>query len=412
MDIEKFIERARILIDLNRKKEAVKELHEALVYEPENLYVLLMLCGCYYDLGNNKESMALAEKIIGINPESDLGFYYLAINYGAIDNYPLAFKNIDIAINIEPWDADYFAYKAALYIDEKEWEKALEVTSEALAIDPENTQALNHRITALTKLNRKEEILTHVDEVLAADPENAYSHSTIGWSKLETKDYKEAQKHFAEALRLDPNSNNARVGMVNAIKGSNFLYGLVLRYSFWINNHKGNIGWGIGIGIFVFSRFLKLLTAISPIFFLLFLVLFFLIYLSWIINPISNLILKFDPFGKYLLTKDEDKAVNIVSAGLVLGILFLAAAAFTESTALFYLSFVSFTLIIPFSNYFDSEEHEKTPRFLYYCYILAGLAAISFLCFFINSNIATGFGVAYLIGVVAYTWVKPFLSKV
>jgi len=31
---------------------------------------------------------------------------------------------------------------------------------------------------------------------------------------------------------------------------------------------------------------------------------------------------------------------------------------------------------------------------------------------FINSNIATGFGVAYLIGVVAYTWVKPFLSKV
>jgi tetratricopeptide (TPR) repeat protein len=401
MDIEKFIERARILIDLNRKKEAVKELHEALVYEPENLYVLLMLCGCYYDLGNNKESMALAEKIIGINPESDLGFYYLAINYGAIDNYPLAFKNIDIAINIEPWDADYFAYKAALYIDEKEWEKALEVTDEALAIDPENTQALNHRITALTKLNRKEEILTHVDEVLAADPENAYSHSTIGWSKLETKDYKEAQKHFAEALRLDPNSNNARVGMVNAIKGSNFL-----------NNHKGNIGWGIGIGIFVFSRFLKLLTAISPIFFLLFLVLFFLIYLSWIINPISNLILKFDPFGKYLLTKDEDKAVNIVSVGLVLGILFLAAAAFTESTVLFYLSFVSFTLIIPFSNYFDSEEHEKTPRFLYYCYILAGLAAISFLCYFINSNIATGFGVAYLIGVVAYTWVKPFLLKI
>jgi hypothetical protein len=141
-------------------------------------------------------------------------------------------------------------------------------------------------------------------------------------------------------------------------------------------------------------------------------VLFFLIYLSWIINPISNLILKFDPFGKYLLTKDEDKAVNIVSAGLVLGILFLVAAAFTESTVLFYLSFVSFTLIIPFSNYYDSEDHEKTPRFLYYCYILAGLAAISFLCYFINSNIATGFGVAYLIGVVAYTWVKPFLSKI
>lgn len=412
MDVEKFIERARILIDLNRKKEAIKELHEALVYEPENLYVLLMLCGCYYDLGNNKESMALAEKIIGINPDSDLGFYYLAINYGAMDNYPLAFKNIDIAINIEPRDADYFAYKAALYIDEKEWEKALEVTSEALAIDPENTQALNHRITVLTKLNRKEEILTHVDEVLAADPDNAYSHSTIGWSKLETKDYKEAQKHFAEALRLDPNSNNARVGMVNAIKGSNFLYSLVLRYSFWINNHKGNFGWGIGIGIFVFSRFLKLLTAISPIFFLLFLVLFFLIYLSWIINPISNLILKFDAFGKYLLTKDEDKAVNIVSAGLVLGILFGAAGAFTESGFLFSLSFLAFTIIIPFSNYYDSDEHEKTPRFLYYCYILAALAVISLVFYFVNTNISTGFGVAYLIGVVAYTWVKPFLSKV
>lgn len=412
MDIEKFVERARILINLKRKKEAIKELHEALVYEPENLYVLLMLCGCYYDLGNNKESLALAEKIIGLNPSSDLGFYYLAINYGAIDNYPLAFKNIDIAININPWDADYFAYKAALYIDEKEWEKALAVTDEALAIYPENTQALNHRITALTKLNRKAEILTHVDEVLAADPDNAYSHSTIGWSKLETKEYKEAQKHFAEALRLDPNSNNARVGMVNAIKGSNFLYSLVLRYSFWINNHKGNFSWGVGIGIFVFSQFLKLLTGISPIFLLLFLVFFFLIYLSWIINPISNLILKFDSFGKYLLTKDEGKAVNIVSAGLVLGILFGATGAFIQSTFLFYLSFLSFTLIIPFSNYYDSEEHEKTPRFLYYCYILTALAAISIVLFYIDYNISFGFGIAYLIGVVAYTWVKPFLSKV
>jgi len=412
MDIENFIERARVLINLNRKPDAIKELHQALVYKPENLVTLQMLCACYYDTGNHQESMELAKKIIGLNPDADLGFYYLAINYGAIDNYPLALKNIEIAISIDPWDADFFAYKSALFIDQKEWERALEATSQALTIDPEHTQALNHRITTLTKLNRKGEILTHVAEVLAADPDNAYSHSTIGWSKLETKDYQEAQKHFAEALRLNPNSNHARIGMVNAIKGSNVLYSMVLRYSFWINNHKGNVGWGIGIGIFVLSRFLKLLTAVSLLFYVLFLILFVLIYISWIINPISNLILKFDKFGKNLLTSHENKAVNIVSIGLIFGVLFATLALFIKGTFLFYLAFLALTIIIPFSNYYDSEKDQQTLRFLYYCYFLSGIAAVSLLLYFVNINIAKGFGAAYLVGLIGFTWVKPFLSKV
>jgi tetratricopeptide (TPR) repeat protein len=412
MDIENIIERARVLINLNRKKEAVKQLHEALAYEPNNLYVIQLLCSCYYDLGNYKESLERAQEMISLSPDEALGYYFLAINYGVLDKNELALKNIDIAISLDPWDADYFAYKAALYVDEKEWEKVIETTNEALEIDPEHTNSLNHRITALTKLNRKDEILTHVEEVLASDPDNAYSHSTIGWSKLETKEYQEAQKHFAEALRIDPNSDRARIGMTNAIKGTNFLYSLVLSYSFWVNNHKGNIGWGIGIGVFVLSRFLKVLAAVSPIFLLLFIAIFALIYFSWILNPISNLILKYDKFGKYLLTKDETKAVNIVSIGLILGVVFITVGVIFSSTFFYYLSFIAFTLIIPFSNYYDSDEQEQTKRFLYYCYGLAALVVISLLIFFIDYNISFGFGIAYLIGVIAYTWVKPFLAKV
>jgi hypothetical protein len=154
------------------------------------------------------------------------------------------------------------------------------------------------------------------------------------------------------------------------------------------------------------------LAAVSPIFLIFFIAIFALIYFSWILNPISNLILKYDKFGKYLLTKDETKAVNIVSVGLILGVVFITVGVIFSSTFFYYLSFIAFTLIIPFSNYYDSDEEEQTPRFLYYCYGLAALVAISILIFFIDYNISFGFGIAYLIGVIAYTWVKPFLAKV
>ncbi len=411
MDIEKFIERARVLINLNRKQDAVKQLHEALAYEPNNLYVIQLLCSCYYDLGNYKESLERAHEMISLSPDEALGYYFLAINYGVLDKNELALKNIDIAISLDPWDADYFAYKAALYVDDKEWEKVIETTNEALEIDPEHTNSLNHRITALTKLNRKDEILTHVAEVLASDPDNAYSHSTIGWSKLETKEYKEAQKHFAEALRLDPNSNRARIGMTNSIKGTNFLYSLVLRYSFWVNNHKGNIGWGIGIGVFVLSRFLKVLAAVSPIFLLLFVALFALIYFSWILNPISNLILKFDKYGKYLLTPDEHKAVNIVSLGLVASIVSLLLLFTFHDDFFIYLAVFSGTIIIPFSNYYDTEPENQSQNVYYYSIITALVGFISLIMYFIFPEHWGILGVLYLIGVIAFTWIRPILSS-
>ena len=52
-------------------------------------------------------------------------------------------------------------------------DEALPLLQEALALEPENPEALGHCGTALAELGRKAEALAHFDRALAADPRAA-----------------------------------------------------------------------------------------------------------------------------------------------------------------------------------------------------------------------------------------------
>ena len=169
-----------------------------------------------------------------MSPDSSHLFYIksrIAIQQEKLNE---AEKSIDQAIELHPYYAEYFALLANIKLGRKQFEAALEKANSALEIDAENLLALNTRSTALNKLNRSEESFETIEGALREDPNNAYTHANYGWGLLEKGNHKKALEHFKEALSHDPNFKYAQSGLLEALKASNPIYRMFLKYSFWM----------------------------------------------------------------------------------------------------------------------------------------------------------------------------------
>src|SRR5205807_5174625 len=101
-----------------------------------------------------------------------------------------------------------------------------------------------------TKLGRTQEAVQAVESALAREPENALSHANLGWSYLHQHDHKKALEHFREALRIDPENDYAKAGLVQALQARYFLYGLMLRYFLWMGRQSRTLQWIVILGLF------------------------------------------------------------------------------------------------------------------------------------------------------------------
>jgi hypothetical protein len=123
-----------------------------------------------------------------------------------------------------------------------------------------------------------------------------------------------AQEHFREALRLDPDLEYAREGMLEALKARNPVYRAMLAYFLWLGRQSARFQWAFIIGIFVGSRIARSLSASQPDLKWLWvpvLVLFYaFVYLSWTAQPMFNLMLRFNRFGRHVLSADQRTGAN------------------------------------------------------------------------------------------------------
>src|SRR5947199_251490 len=80
---------------------------------------------------------------------------------------------------------------------------------------------------------------------IGLSPEDADSHANQGWTLLHASEPRRAMEHFREALRLEPNHQWARAGIVEALKARVFLYRWLLAYFLWMARLSGRAQWGI-----------------------------------------------------------------------------------------------------------------------------------------------------------------------
>lgn len=405
------LSKVNILIQQQKYKEAENILADLLAEDPNDIHFLSLLAEVHFQQDNYSTANSIINHAIGIAPDEPHLFYIksrIAIHedlWGAAQDY------INQAIELDPYDADYFALLAHIRLGRKQYAQALETADKALEIDAENLLALNTRSIALNKLDRKEESFETIEGALKNDPNNAFTHANYGWGLLEKGDHKKALEHFKEALSSNPNYEYAQSGMLEALKASNPIYRLFLKYSFWMGNLTANNQWAVIIGFFIGFRILKAVAhnnpALQPFLIPLIILLSILAFSTWIINPISNLFLRFNKYGKMLLDKKEKMSSNLVAISFVTLLSGLILYIALSDERMLPIAAFGATMMLPLGTVFSPAKEKYT--LLIYTIGLAVLGIISIWLTFSTGEVFNKMSGIYLICLYGFQWVANYM---
>ena len=412
MDVTGLLDRANLLLEQGRNKDAEKQVKQVLEQEPNNDHALSILARCYMNNHEVGKGIEIINKAIAIDPNESFYFYLLGFGFFQKEMYLPAKDNLSKAIQLDPYNPEYFGILSFVFLNEKNYEVALQNANEGLDLDPENITCLNARARALNKLKRTDEAINTIGDSLSRDPDNEFTHATMGWNYFERGDQNKAAKHFREALRTNPNYESARLGLKESLKSNFTPYKLVLQFSMWMSEKGKNFQWIFFISLYVVFRILRSVASanswLRPFLLPLFVLYFGFIFFTWIANAIANFFLLFHKDGKYSLTKSERiigiSTVAFLVAGLSLGS--YAFYSFKESPIeLLFPAIILLTMSIPVGKIELPLELRPFSIRVWYPVglVITGILAIAVI--FLNSEIGTFLTVIYGIGLLIFTWV-------
>jgi len=221
---------------------------------------------------------------------------------------------------------------ANIHLQEARWRDALNAAEQGLQFDPEHVGCTNLQAIALVKLGRKSEAGRTIHTALSRNPDNALTHANQGWTLLEQGQPKAAAEHFREALRLDPQNEWARQGIIEALKAQNIIYALMLKYFLWMAKFSRRGQWGIILAGYIGNRLLGVLANAEPdlapwIWPLRILYLVFAL-MTWLAYPFFNLLLRLNKFGRWVLSPEQTAASNWFGLCLLLALVSLGGCVF------------------------------------------------------------------------------------
>jgi len=312
--MKQLLQRAEMLIGQGRYELALEELSQVLAADPNHAHSHCLSGLCLSQLEKYDEAEASVRRAIELAPDTCTPYYVCSIVLLERNRLADAEKAISTAIELDPYNEDYFAQAAAVKLQQKQWKAALTLSEEGLKLDPEHEQCVNLRAIALVKLGRKAEADDVLESTLRRDPENPMSHANLGWAKLEQSKPREAMVHFREALRLEPEMEWARLGIVEAMKGHYFIYRILLNFFLWIEKLEGRTKWMVLLGGYFGYRYLGSLARDNPALapFLMPLIIAYVGFaiLTWVGDTIFNFLLWLNPFGRLALS-DEEKRTSV-----------------------------------------------------------------------------------------------------
>jgi len=306
------LSRAQLLLQQKRPADAEREAGLAIAQAPDHPEGHALLAISRLEQNQREPALEAARTAVGLAPDAAYYHYIHALVLHRLSQDKEAVGAVQEAIRLAPEEEDNFSLLASIRLGLGEWNAALVAAEQALALNPEHTGAINLRAMALVRLGRKAEAVQSVDFALERNPDSALSHANQGWNQLHRNEPTRALEHFREALRLDPDLEFARQGMLEALKARNVVYRGILGYFLWMGRLSAQYQWAVIVGTYFGSRLLVGFASAHPEHRLLWWVVlgafYSFVYLTWTAHPMFNLLLRLDRFGRHVLTAEEQVA--------------------------------------------------------------------------------------------------------
>lgn len=342
-------QRALLLFQQDRFELAEKAWREVLSLEPGDAEGHASLALCLLERDAFPEAEAEARAAVGAAPDAGFTHFVLARVLHARHRLAEASTAATQAVMHDPEVADYRALQAAIQGGQAHWQESLAAADAGLALDAEHIGCANLRALALTQLDRKDEAEATIAGALQRAPENSLTHANQGWAALHRGQPREAFPHFREALRLDPNNDWARQGLLTAIKARNPVFRWMLAFFLFMGRQTTAARWMIVLGIFVGQNIARTIALEYPqygaVMWPIVIAFIAFVYLTWLANPLMNLVVRLHPMGKHALTDDQRRQSLLI--GLVMAVAVLNLGAMVLNGGVNSYAMVPFALAIP-----------------------------------------------------------------
>ncbi|MFP5437873.1 MAG: tetratricopeptide repeat protein [Bacteroidia bacterium] len=404
------LQKATLLMQQERYKEAQQLLMGLLSTQPDNDIVLYLLAEIKIEENDLDKAEELNNSAIGLDPERGMLFHQKARIYLLRDNYTEAQAYVQEAIALEPDEAVFYALLGYIKTFQKDFNGALAAADQALECDPSELLALNVRSTALLKLNRHEESFATIEGALHESPDNSFTHSNYGWNLLEKGDTKAALNHFREALRNDPNSMHAQSGMQEALKAKFIVYRLYLKYVFFMANLTSKYQWGVILGFYFGTKILSKIaqnnSTLAPYLTPVVILLSVLALSTWVMHPLGNVYLRFNPYGKHLLDREEKITSTTTSVFLLFSLGFFITLLATGQYFWAVPAIFTLSMMLPISRFY------VRPAGFYKTYTI-GMFVVGVLATAVSlltGELFSLFTLVYVIGFVGFQFLANYFS--
>ncbi|TKK68550.1 tetratricopeptide repeat protein [Ilyomonas limi] len=413
--VNNHIQRARLLLQQGRLRDAEKEIGFALHENPDDAEALLLLAECKVDEKQYDEAIRLLHNCIALEPDYHRNYYLLAFCHYRMNNRGEAVSYIQKAIALYPYASAYYGLYAYLMLDMRWYREALEKANEGLAIYAEDLTCLNARTQALFRLKNNEEAYETIREALAINPEDDFTHTNVGWHYLEKGKHKTSRQHFREALRINPNNARARQGYKESLKAKLLPYKWMLMFSLWLSSKSKQTRWITVIAIWASVQLLSRLSTAGGAdvvaYILIGIYLLFVIF-SWVGASMANMVLLFSSESKYVLTKTEKQVAAVIASLLFVAAFTALLGDYIPTIAednQYMAALVFLTLVLPVSRFEYLHLVRRKKLVLIYSIVLIAVGVISAVGLLAGITGMMALMTAYFIGLALYTWCFAFL---
>lgn len=239
---ESLFHRAEILRQQSRYEEAAAFYQQALAADPHHVMSLAMLALCWLQNESKKDqALEAARRAVSLDPENAFirGLLALTMANTAKDGQKskqlLALGEAQQAVRLDPLSDFTHSVEARIQLALRDYPAAEAAARKALQYNTENTSAAQVLSIALLQQHKDEDNSHLVRYQLARNPEESTTQASAGWLALRTGDHRLANQHFLEALRLDPMSEGARLGLVESYRARSVVYRGYIRFAHFMS---------------------------------------------------------------------------------------------------------------------------------------------------------------------------------
>lgn len=370
--------RAFLLLDLGRVATAADAVHDALALDGDDAYVVRAAAALALAKGTPRDAIHAAQYAQSLDPEDPAAVMLEAQAHAMTGN----------------------------------WRAVRGLADRTLELDPDHERAAVLR-TMAAEIDRTHgasgpEWLALVERY----PMNAHARTGAGWSRLRAGAAHDAREEFEHALALDPGSTWAREGLVLALKSRYPGYTHFLKYAMWMRERTPRARRVMLIGTLLIFQLLSALgraqPALQPFVTPLIGLYAAFVLLTWLADPVTNLLLMLKPEGKRLLSLDDQRAAIFVGASLGVALALVIAYAVSRWEAALFGAVVFAVTTLPVAGAFALAPGRRRTVLLT---VAGALAFCGVMASVAGSETGSLWMLGAMIGAMISTWYASALTR-